>query len=93
MGMDWDTIKKIKGKAIWEHEHEFTTERLTCQKNGVWRYEDENGGANGAYESRGTEVRTLDAQEAVNMLRAWGVTEAVIAEVADLAELTAADTE
>jgi len=90
-GMNWDTITKVKGKAIWEHEHEWTTERLTCQKNGVWRYEDENGGANGAEESRGTTVYTLSAQEAANLLRQWGVSEDEIARVENLAELVAAN--
>ena len=87
----YDKLTKVKGKAIWEYEHEFTTERIVKQKNGDWRHEDSNGGANGAWEKRADTVHTLSAQEATNMLREWGVDDDYIAAIEGMEDFAPAD--
>lgn len=89
MGM-YDTVRTVKRGSVWEHEHEFTTERVVLQKNGAFRYEDLNGGEAGAWENREDTVREISAQEAVNILRSWGISDEEISGVKALERFSAA---
>ena len=71
-------------KAEFTNTGEWQTERVLRQADGRWRYERENGGTRGAYQSFDGEARIISADEAFTTARRWGYEESTICKVAGL---------
>jgi hypothetical protein len=87
-------LTKTDGKAVWTHEGEYRSERLTITREGTARLTHHNGGWGGAWDSRTftpEEPKILTLEEAAATLESWGVVDDELSKIRALRPYSAAD--